>query len=76
MSDSLPVISGQRAVRAFQRAGFRVVPRRGKGSHIVLVRDEPWSMLTIPDHKELKRGLVRALIRQSGLSVAEFVKLL
>ncbi len=30
----------------------------------------------IPDHKEIDRGTVRAIIRQAGLSVAEFVKLL
>ncbi|WKZ38465.1 MAG: type II toxin-antitoxin system HicA family toxin [Anaerolineales bacterium] len=30
----------------------------------------------VPDHKELDRGTLRAIIRQSGLSVDEFIKLL
>jgi len=29
--------------------------------------------LTVPDHRELKTGLLRALIRDAGMSVEEFV---
>jgi hypothetical protein len=29
--------------------------------------------LTVPDHRELKSGLLRALIRDAGMSVEEFV---
>jgi hypothetical protein len=29
--------------------------------------------LTVPDHRELKGGLLRALIRDAGMSVEEFV---
>jgi predicted RNA binding protein YcfA (HicA-like mRNA interferase family) len=36
----------------------------------------PHRRLTIPDHRELKKGTLRALIRQAGLSVEEFVGLL
>jgi hypothetical protein len=32
--------------------------------------------LTIPDHRELDRGLLRGLIRDTGLTVEEFVALL
>jgi predicted RNA binding protein YcfA (HicA-like mRNA interferase family) len=32
--------------------------------------------LVVPDHKELDRGTLRAIIRQSGLSVSEFTQLL
>jgi predicted RNA binding protein YcfA (HicA-like mRNA interferase family) len=38
--------------------------------------EPPHRRLTIPDHKELKMGTLRALIRQAGLSVEEFVALL
>lgn len=33
-------------------------------------------VLSIPDHKTLDRGLLRALIRDAGLSVADFISLL
>jgi predicted RNA binding protein YcfA (HicA-like mRNA interferase family) len=57
-----------------ERAGFRF--RRQEGSHIVLRRAEPFAQVVVPDHKELDRGTLRAIIRQAGLGVDEFVKLL
>ena len=48
---------------------------RQRGSHIVLVRKSPPAH-TIPNHKELDRGTLRAIIRQTGLTVEGFVELL
>ena len=71
----LPVISGREAVRAFRKVGYET--DRQRGSHIILRRAEsPHRRLTVPDHKELRKGTLRALIRQAGLSVDEFVALL
>jgi predicted RNA binding protein YcfA (HicA-like mRNA interferase family) len=67
-------ISGRECIKALERAGFHV--QRQKGSHIALVRDEPFALVVVPDHKELDRGTLRAIIRQAGLSVDEFVELL
>ena len=50
----LPSISGRDCVKVLQKAGFKVL--RQKGSHIVLRKDEPFSQVVIPDHKELDRG--------------------
>jgi predicted RNA binding protein YcfA (HicA-like mRNA interferase family) len=36
-----------------------------KGSHVSLVRDEPFAQVVVPDHKELDRGTLRAIIRQA-----------
>jgi predicted RNA binding protein YcfA (HicA-like mRNA interferase family) len=70
----LPVISGADCVRALRKIGFEVY--RQRGSHIVLVRKSPPSQTTIPNHKELDRGTLRAIIRQTGLTVEEFIALL
>lgn len=70
----LPRISGRECVKVLSKAGFYL--KRQEGSHIVLRRDDPFGQLVIPDHKELDRGTLRAIIRQSGLSVDEFTKLL
>ncbi len=70
----LPVISGPECVRVLEKVGFYTV--RQKGSHIVLHRDDPFAQVVVPDHKELDRGTLRAIIRQAGLSVDEFVNLL
>jgi len=50
--------------------------KRREGSHMVLRRDDPFGQIVVPDHKELDRGTLRAIIRQAGLSVDGFVELL
>jgi predicted RNA binding protein YcfA (HicA-like mRNA interferase family) len=70
----LPVISGGQCVKALERIGFVVY--RQRGSHIVMIRKNPPAQTTIPNHKELDRGTLRAIIRHAGLAVEEFVDLL
>ncbi len=70
----LPVISGAECVKALKKIGFIVV--RQRGSHIILVREEPKTTVSVPDHNELDRGTLRVIIRQVGLNVDEFVELL
>jgi len=69
----LPRISGQECIKALLKAGFYL--KRQQGSHIILRRDEPFSQLVVPDHKELDRGTLRAIIRQADLSVEDFISL-
>jgi predicted RNA binding protein YcfA (HicA-like mRNA interferase family) len=71
----LPRLSGRECAKAFQKAGFYFV-RQGKGDHKIYRRDEPFAQLSIPDHDELDRGLLRSLIRAASMTVDEFVKLL
>ena len=47
-----------------------------RGVILILRRDDPFAQTVVPDHKELDRGTLRAIVRQAGLSVEEFVKLL
>ena len=71
----LPVVSGAQAVKAFERVGYEFSHQRG--SHVVLRRiEQPNRHLSVPNHKELGRGLLRSLIRDAGLTVEEFVNLL
>ncbi|MGV0026922.1 type II toxin-antitoxin system HicA family toxin [Phormidesmis priestleyi] len=70
----LPVISGTECVKALEQIGF--VVDRQRGSHIILVRVDPRNTVTVPNHKELDRGTLRAIIRQAELSVEEFLELL
>ena len=71
----LPRISGREAVSAFRRLGYEI--DRQKGSHIILRhRDAPFRRLTIPDHREVAKGTLRALIREAGITVEEFAALL
>ena len=70
----LPRISGRACVKALGKAGF--YRKRQHGSHMIVRRDEPFAQVVVPDHKELDRGTLRAIIRQAGLGVEEFVGLL
>ena len=71
----LPAVSGAEAIRAFGKAGYRFDGQRG--SHVFLRHDlPPHRRLTVPNHKELAKGTLRALIREAGLTVEEFAHFL
>ncbi len=70
----LPIISGKECVTALCKAGFYF--KRQHGSHIILRRDKPFTQLVVPNHRELDKGTLRAIIRQADLTVEEFINLL
>jgi predicted RNA binding protein YcfA (HicA-like mRNA interferase family) len=70
----LPRVSGQECVKALARRGFQLV--RQHGSHLILRRDDPFAQVVVPNHKELDRGTLRAILRQAGLGVEDFNQLL
>ena len=70
----LPVISGDEAIKVFQRAGW--VVRRQVGSHVTLDKEGEIPTLSVPRDRELDKGLLRRLIKDAGLSVRQFVGLL
>jgi predicted RNA binding protein YcfA (HicA-like mRNA interferase family) len=61
-------------VRTFQKAGW--IKDRQHGSHVILIKPGNPASLSVPQHRELAPGTLRALIRASGMSVAQFVDLL
>ena len=71
----LPRISGRDVVAAFSKVGYRL--DRQKGSHMVLRQEmAPHRRLTVPDHREIAKGIRRAIIREAGLTIDEFRELL
>jgi predicted RNA binding protein YcfA (HicA-like mRNA interferase family) len=69
----LPVCSGADAVRAFQKIGYDVDHQTG--SHVIL-RHPSGRRLTVPNHRELAKGTLRALIRDAGVTKEQFAELL
>jgi predicted RNA binding protein YcfA (HicA-like mRNA interferase family) len=59
---------------ALEKIGFSV--RRQHGSHIIMRRDDPFAQTVVPNHRQIDRGTLRAILRQTDLSVDEFTKLL
>ncbi len=47
----LPVLSGQECVKALEKAGFRI--DRQKGSHIMMYRNDPITLVVVPNHREI-----------------------
>lgn len=70
----LPVVSGRQARAAFEKDGWTF--NRQRGSHMILIKTGVPVNLAVPDHRELDRGLLRGLIRDSGLTVEQFMGLL
>jgi len=70
----LPVVSGKQCIKALEKIGFYF--KRQEESHIILRRDKPFAQTVVPNHKELDRGTLRAIIKQSDLTVEDFIKLL
>jgi predicted RNA binding protein YcfA (HicA-like mRNA interferase family) len=67
-------ISGKDAVRVFQQLGWQKIGQ--VGSHVVMVKAGMRANLSIPQHKEISIGTLRALIRNAEISVDDFMNLL
>lgn len=67
-------ISGRQLRTVLEKRGF--VFKRQKGSHMVLVREEPATRVTVPDHRVLRQGTLRQILNDAGMSVEELLDLL
>ena len=67
-------ISGREAVKAFARAGWQTAGQLG--SHLVMTKPGVRANLSVPQHKELSTGTLRALIRDAEITVDDFLNLL
>lgn len=71
----LPVVSGGRVVKALAKLGYELDHQTG--SHMILRhREPPHRRLTVPNHRTLKKGTLRSILREAALSVEEFADLL
>jgi len=69
----LPALKPKEVIKVLKRAGFSFV--RQRGSHRIYVKGNIG--ITVPYHnKDLKKGTLRHIIRQSGLTIEKFLKLL
>jgi predicted RNA binding protein YcfA (HicA-like mRNA interferase family) len=77
VSERLPAFRARDVIRALERAGFAI--SRISGSHCRLIHTTDTARkVTVPLHgsTDLKRGTLRSIIAQAGLTVAEFLALL
>lgn len=71
----IPLISGLEVIKRLRRAGFIAV--RQKGSHIRLEKriEDGIIKLTVPLHKQMKKGTLNRIIKDAGLTLEEFENL-
>jgi predicted RNA binding protein YcfA (HicA-like mRNA interferase family) len=67
----VPLLRPREVVRAFERLGWQVA--RQRGSHIILTKQGSAVTLSIPDHPQVARGTLRALIVKAGITIEEFL---
>jgi predicted RNA binding protein YcfA (HicA-like mRNA interferase family) len=71
----LPTVTANETINALEKIGFQIV--RQKGSH-VRMKHEDNRVVTIPVHgnKNLGKGLLRKILRDTELTVEEFLEIL
>ncbi len=71
----LPRVSGRDVVKVLLKIGYE--HDRQRGSHVILRQSTyPHRRIVVPDHKEVAKGTLRSIIRETGLTVVEFKDLL
>jgi len=68
-------LSPEKLVKILEKIGFRTV--RQKGSHIIMINGQG-TRIVIPVHpgRDIKPGLVRAIVKEAGLNRERFFRLL
>ena len=67
----LPVLSGRELIKILEKIGYHLDHQTG--SHLILRKNTfPFRRLTIPNHKEIAKGTLRGIIKESGISLEEF----
>jgi predicted RNA binding protein YcfA (HicA-like mRNA interferase family) len=74
VSERLPVLAGQSVIKALERAGWRTV--RQRGSHVRMRHPAHRTSLTVPLHRELKRGTLSGILTDAGLDSDQLRRLL
>lgn len=62
-------------IRILTKLGFEKI--RQSGSHVAMASKGTGKLVPVPIHnKDIKRGLLRGIIKEAGLEVEDFLKLL
>ena len=69
----LPALKPKQVIKVLEKAGFSFI--RQKGSHKIYIKRGVG--ITVPFHnKDMRKGILRNIVKQSGLTIEEFLKLL
>ncbi|MBU1017260.1 MAG: type II toxin-antitoxin system HicA family toxin [Patescibacteria group bacterium] len=71
----LPTISGQEILKILKKEGFVIISQ--KGSHIKVRKESPSDgkiTVIVPNHKTLKRGTLKAILKQANITLDQPLK--
>ncbi len=73
----IPVLTSNEVIRGLKKAGFEF-DRQAKGSHEIWYNPITKRRTTIPNHPgvEIRKGTLKAILEQAGLSLEDFLQLL
>jgi predicted RNA binding protein YcfA (HicA-like mRNA interferase family) len=66
----VPLLPARDVIKVFESFGWRI--GRKRGSHRMMTRPGSEMTLSVPMHREVKRGTLRSLIADAGLTIEEF----
>lgn len=72
----LKPVSGIKIIKTLSKAGFQVVGRKGSHVRLKIKVSDSIRIVIVPLHPEIKKGTLKSILRQSGLSENEFAVLL
>lgn len=73
----LPIVSGKEVIKALSKIGFQHI--RTSGSHAIINKeDKEKGKITIPVplHKELAKGTLKSIMRQTRINLEQLLELL
>lgn len=69
-----PLLPARKVINALIRLGFSI--NHQKGSHIVLKSNDERRTIVVPDHDELDRGTLKAILKQAGIDIEDLLSVL
>jgi len=70
----IPLVSGLKIIKVLKKFGW--VPVRQKGSHIILKKQGEKRSVPVPNHKEVDRNLVKEILKETKVSIKDFLRYL
>jgi predicted RNA binding protein YcfA (HicA-like mRNA interferase family) len=71
----LPILSAREIIKGLNNQGFKVISQKGSNIKMKKKTSEETRIVIIPDYNEIPVGTLQSIIRQSGFTLEEFIKL-
>ena len=72
----MPVLSGKEIIKILSKLGYQHI--RTRGSHMIMIKqtEKGKKMIPVPNHNELAKGTLKAIMNQAGLTLDDLLNLI